>query len=90
MQIMNPLHPRWTEFMDKLCGPTACNFSETAWICNNSTECTFARIILSTFDNIDVDEFIRYFHMHGGHCDCEIVFNVEDSVRRQAEKAGRN
>jgi len=28
--------------------------------------------------NVDIDASLKFFEMHGGHCDCEILFNVVD------------
>jgi hypothetical protein len=32
-------------------------------------------------DSIDVEKTIEFFHEHGGHCDCEILLNVDPAAK---------
>ena len=85
--IMIPEHPRWEEFCDRLIGPEGCNFQQTdpqdpktiTWKCKGNDKGknykSFARRILEDM-NVDVERSLEFFQEHGGHCDCEIVFNV--------------
>ncbi len=73
-----PHHPRWEEFIDRLSGPEGCNFTGTKWTCFGGEDKRFSRRILADMglpeDAIAVS--LAYFEDHGGHCDCEVVFNV--------------
>jgi len=82
--IMTPDHPLWDKFYDRLAGPEGCNFVEDAtvsggfrWMCTGGIDRPYARAILATYPDIDVEESLEYFSEHGGYCDCEILFNVE-------------
>lgn len=53
----------------------------TAWWCSGATE---NRYILASavlwamgFTREDIQASFAYFAAHGGHCDCEILFNVD-------------
>jgi len=78
---LKPGHPRWREFIDRLAGPEGCDFREKegggdyTWKCYNGHE--LAREILEKMGGIDVEATLGYCREHGGHCDCEIVFNVD-------------
>jgi hypothetical protein len=83
-QIMKPGHPKWWEFIKALEGPDGCNFREreedgkTAWNCGGGTDQSLARAILEKMGDIDIESSLAYFTERGGHCDCEILFNVVD------------
>jgi len=79
--MMTPEHPQWREFCERLGGPDGCNFredesGETIWNCNNATARPFATAILKDM-KADVSASLAYFSQYGGHCDCEILFNVD-------------
>ena len=81
-EIMTPEHPKWDEFCDRLEGKEGCNFKEnkngkTTWKCKGENDKTFAKKLIKNFKGIDVEGSLRYFDEHGGHCDCEILFNVD-------------
>jgi len=82
-KIMNPKHPRWQEFIDRLQSKEGCDFKEddkgkVTWKCKGEQDKSFARKILSKMGKtIDTDGSLKYFEEHGGYCDCEIVFNVK-------------
>ena len=85
--VMTPEHPRWKEFCSRLAGPDGCNFREkvpgdaasATWNCRGGTDKTFAAKILRDM-GMDVERSLAFFDEHGGHCDCEILFNVERSA----------
>jgi hypothetical protein len=31
--------------------------------------------------NLDVEKIVPWFQSHGGYCDCEVIFNVQDKVQ---------
>jgi hypothetical protein len=77
--IMSPEHPKWEDFCEELEGPEGCNFREengiTTWDCKAGHDRTKARSILVKYD-VDIEKSLEYFTKNGGHCDCEILFNV--------------
>jgi hypothetical protein len=80
-EVMTDKHPRWEEFCNRLAGPEGCNFRKkpdgnTTWTCFGGTDKTFATRILEAM-GMDVTASLAYFSEHGGHCDCEILFNVQ-------------
>lgn len=82
-EVMTPDHARWEEFCNRLSGPEACDFkadpvSGFTWKCKGGMDKTFAEAILPDFD-VDVPASLAFFESHGGHCDCEILFNVENA-----------
>lgn len=89
-EIMTPDHPRWKEFYERLEGEEGCNFRYTngkgkvkdiTWDCGGGRDKSFAISILETMEGIDVEKSLDFFDKHGGHCDCEIIFNVEGFSR---------
>lgn len=82
-QILTPDHERWNEFIDLLSGPQYVNFDSdemggnVTWNCNGSTRKPQATAILKTMPEFDLEATLRYFDEHGGHCDCEVCFNVD-------------
>ena len=79
MELMTKEHPLWEQFFERLEGPEGCNFTEDKkenieWKCKNDH--AFTRKILTKMGNIDVENSLLYFSNHGGHCDCEILFNT--------------
>src|SRR4051812_26215878 len=84
---MRPGAPRWVEFFDRLQGPEGCDFKEEpvedgepkiAWRCGGGYDRTYARAILEAmgYDEAYIERSFAFFDEHGGHCDCEILFNV--------------
>ena len=77
-------HPRWEEFLARLEGPEGCNFRQAdpndietlTWDCNGGKNKDYAKKILAEMGGIDIDESLKYFDLNGGHCDCEILFNM--------------
>lgn len=85
---MTPNHARWDEFSELLAGPGYCNFREKGagdhtWDCDNTHNRPLARRALASMGATleDIENSLADFSQHGGHCDCEILFNVEDSYR---------
>lgn len=82
---MIPGHPKWEEFSKRLEGPDGCNFhykeglpripQNIAWDCGGG-EFRLARFLLKQYPDVEVEASIAYYKAHGGHCDCEVVFNV--------------
>jgi len=78
MDILTPKHNRWHEFTSRLGGSEACDFREDGtWKCKGGIDKTFSTSILTDMGGIDVPATLEYFTKHGGHCDCEVLFNVD-------------
>lgn len=83
---MDTSHPRWNEFVERLEGPEGCNFHESVpgdvssvqWTCAGGNDKALATKILKgmNFSARDISASLKFFDEHGGHCDCEILFNV--------------
>jgi hypothetical protein len=84
-EVMTPENERWRDFVEKLGGKEGCNFEEktkgypnsVTWNCSSKPDRPLAKAILEKMGNVDIPETMKYFHEHGGHCDCEILFNVD-------------
>lgn len=81
-RALTPNHHSWPRFYDLLCGPEGCNFHEngsgkTVWTCSGGFDKRFAWTILTKyFPRLDPFLTMAFFEKNGGHCDCEIAFNV--------------
>jgi hypothetical protein len=86
LEIMSPKNKKWNQFCKRLDGKEGCNFRSTTgdvsgvvWNCKGGEDKTFAKKILKKYyPEIDIKETFKYFDEHGGHCDCEILFNVDN------------
>lgn len=67
------------ELNNWLLGPEACDFTETTWICHG--DLSFTRLWLFTKKVADIEACLEWFHDGGGHCDCEVLWNVLDENR---------
>lgn len=78
--IMTPGHPQFADFVDRLEGVDGCNFRKEngliVWDCTGGRDRPLARAILGTITDVDIAGSLAYFEERGGHCDCEILFNV--------------
>lgn len=83
MEIMNHDHLLWDHFLERLEGPEGCDFKEKipgdsnsiTWKCGGGMNKDYATAILKTI-RVDVEASLAFFEENGGHCDCEILFNV--------------
>lgn len=72
-------HPQLEDFMIRLEGAEGCNFKDNpdpakiTWQCDHDHTKATALLLKMGFD---VKRSLEFFQAHGGHCDCEIVFNV--------------
>lgn len=83
MNIMCPDHPKWEEFCERLEGLEGCNFHEdekgkVTWSCKGGNNKDKAEAILKTME-VNIEKSLQCFEDNGGYCDCEILFNVENS-----------
>lgn len=82
-EVMTPEHRRWKEFCNRLAGPEGCDFKDganppetTTWKCTGGEDRPCAVKILKAM-RMDVAAALAHFDENGGHCDCEILFNVQ-------------
>jgi len=80
-ELMKPGHPRWEEFRERLEGEEGINMIEVdvegyTFSCYNGFERPLTRALLKKFEGVDVEGSLKYFAENGGHCDCEVLFNV--------------
>ncbi len=69
METMTTRNPRWREFAKQL----AVIMNQ----CRGGHDKTGAISIMLGMGNIDIKESCLYFHKRGGHCDCEIIYNID-------------
>ena len=67
--IMQPQHPRWTEFLTRL---------DAVPRCTRTTE--NARTILAGMPELDVDRSLCALRELGGYCDCAILYDVDNEL----------
>lgn len=81
LEVMTPIHPKWEDFCSRLEGPEGCDFQEKngefTWECKGGFDKTKSISILKKMGGIDVEKSLKFFEENGGHCDCEILFNVD-------------
>lgn len=83
--MMTPFDPKWDDFLDRMEGPEGCNFQESGkdftFTCDNTPNRPIARRILARMglSPAQIEQSLGYFSAYGGMCDCEIVFNVQNS-----------
>lgn len=82
-EIITKDQPKWDTFCDELA--KAVNFREDekgswSWNCDHDLRMSIKILhdmVLAGDDEIDVAGTLEYFRENGGHCDCEVLFNVE-------------
>ena len=88
--IMTTDHPMWNRFFARLVAQLDFRNSSsgnTVFRCDNTHD--KATEILKDIGGVNIPETLDYFKDNGGHCDCEIVFNVPASrewADHEAEK----
>jgi Protein of unknown function (DUF2695) len=77
---MTPRHPRWREFIGRLHEALAPEFDEDGnlvrWRCAGNHRHTVEALHGMGLTLGETDDSLRFFNEHGGHCDCEVMFNV--------------
>lgn len=77
---------QWEDLFMRLEGPDGCNFREGpnggTWDCKGGTDLTFTKAFLEEMldDQAERDRVLSVIDVFGGHCDCEVVFNVQERV----------
>lgn len=70
LEVITKESPRWPEFIYRLDTKLA------EWDCTTNHD--QAHAVFAEMGGIDSRATIEYLCKHGGHCDCEIMFNVVD------------
>jgi len=85
------------EFFERLYGKEGCNFrkvnGKVVWKCKGGLSKALSVKILKKMKVSDADmaEFLTLCTLHGGHCDCEIIFNAERAIMEvNGEKAEKS
>ena len=78
---MTPGHPRWREFCRELA--KAIRAGEC-----DATSLRLSKRILAGMGGIDLAKSVEFFRRHHGFCDCEVLSNVAESVRREMGNQG--
>jgi hypothetical protein len=74
------------EFFDRLYGKEGCDFKKVngkvTWKCKGGLSKALSVKILEKMkvSAEDAAEFLTLCTLHGGHCDCEILFNARDKI----------
>ena len=71
--VLTPADHRWVAFA------TALDAAATKHGCRHDHQ--LAEQIMRDMGGIDIPGSIAFFERQGGYCDCEILFNVDPSVR---------
>lgn len=76
-ELITPTHERWGEFTIRLAGEDGCDWTREGWTCFGDHR--FSRSILQAMglDAETIRHTLGYFIDHGGHCDCEVLLNVD-------------
>lgn len=78
-------------FFSKLEGKDGCNFrrvsGKTAWTCDATAKRPLAHKILRAMKVPagSIKEIMGVATKHGGHCDCEILFNAKPGLMKAAK-----
>ena len=86
-RVMTPRHPRWDEFTWKLGSIIEEASQQNVSLCSNDLFVA-ARVLrsMASIDRqievpsdgtIDIPASLEFFRNHGGHCDCEVLMNVD-------------
>jgi hypothetical protein len=87
LEILTPGSLQWEMFWDLLVDAMTEGLPEDTWRCDGDgtgdSDPTLvhrcAKQAMAEMGNIDIEGTLAFFREHGGHCDCEIMFNVENS-----------
>jgi hypothetical protein len=84
MEILTPESPRWNEFVNALTATMTAGLPEGEWHCDGDPGQAgdrahrYARQVMQNMPGVDIDGSLAFFCQHGGHCDCEILWNVDE------------
>ena len=71
-EILTPQHPLWDNFAEMLYGLLESCYGDFR-TCRALLEDT----------PFDTEATLTYFEEHGGHCDCEVLANVDTAAKKE-------
>lgn len=74
MTIMDKNHPLWEDFLGDLEFAVFNHRGES--LCDHTTAIT--RSVLKEYYGVDIEASLEAFHLNGGFCDCEIIYNATE------------
>jgi Protein of unknown function (DUF2695) len=74
---------RLFEYLDDQLCPA--NTSATARVCSHDYEFSIAALRHCGFDSAEIADIKQVMFHNGGHCDCEILYNVAEESRLKAK-----
>ncbi|MCJ7663529.1 MAG: DUF2695 domain-containing protein [Desulfobacterales bacterium] len=84
-EILTVEHPKWPEFarrLEKEVDVANLGRGRFRSNCDSTNRRPLARKLLGKM-GFDVEKALEYFDGNGGHCDCEILWNVDVKRRRR-------
>lgn len=81
-EILTPQSNRWKTFINDLGRSVSikgCDGDHNA--VNYLNVYRWAKLILGEIGNVDIPATLAFFQSNGGHCDCEILMNVDNPDR---------
>jgi hypothetical protein len=87
----DPDHPRWNEFAEALAQKMEWFHDGRTWLCDGDGSGAsdpakvhrHAKHVMAQMGGVDIPASLAYFGEHGGHCDCEILWNVDPEGGRK-------
>jgi hypothetical protein len=76
MSVLTLDHPRWREFVHNLVRAICTR-------CSGSLKGSIK--VMEEMGDIDVRRTVLHFQNNGGHCDCEVLMNVDRPVHHRAD-----
>jgi Protein of unknown function (DUF2695) len=82
LEILTPASPRWSLFVRLLGNTLTDGLPADTWRCGDDgsggSKHRYAEAVMAELGGIDIDGTLEFFQQHGGFCDCEILFNVDE------------
>lgn len=85
-EVLTTKHPQWDDFCDRLSRAITIPEEPDSWRCNGDGSWPdsdptlvhhYSKQVMAEMGGIDVDATLEFFKSRGGHCDCEVLFNVD-------------
>jgi hypothetical protein len=80
-EILTPSSSRWNLFVERLEDVMTRGVPEGSWRCGDDgsggSKHRYAKQVMAEIGGIDIPTTLEFFHEHGGHCDCEVLLNVD-------------
>ena len=85
-EVLTPEHPHWNAFCNRLERAMSVPRADDCWRCDGDGSWPdsdptlvhrYAKQVMAEMGGIDADATLEFFKSRGGHCDCEILLNVD-------------